>query len=149
MELTPNQRLRLVETAKRLAQAWIQGLTPAEAEALGGHSRDALERQLGSACLEGFRIAKVEESLAGSYARMTPTAPEPTSEPEPTPDPDPLTKASLVTACRALGAPEEYIVHHLGTNRKPKLEEKVRVHTDLERIRSGETWAEVWTPETP
>ena len=73
---------------------------------------------------------------------MTPTATEHA-------DADARTKDALVKACRVQGAPEEYIAHRLGMNRKPKQEEKQRVYDDLERIRSGETWDEVWTPETP
>jgi hypothetical protein len=140
MEMDATQKTRLLATAKRLSQSWFQGLTSAETEALGGHSRDALERVLGSAFLDGFRAANM-----ASFTQKMP-APKPAP---PNPAQKALTKGYLVKSAKALGAPEGYIVARLGTNRKPKVEEKQQVARELDLIRSGSKWEDIWPTETP
>jgi hypothetical protein len=130
MNLDPDQKARLLDTAKHMAASWLQGLTPSESAALGGHSLGALERQLGSAFLEGFKAARMEESLSGAVSMLAP-APEPDLS-------DKTSKKVLVKMCRELGAPDEYILQHLGEKRRPKREEKRKVMLDILKARQDD-----------
>lgn len=132
MNLDPDQKARLLDTAKHMAASWLQGLTPSESAALGGHSLGALERQLGSAFLEGFKTARMETSLSSAAAKLDPTSEEPEGLTENSP------KKDLVKECRELGAPDEYILQHLGEKRRPKREEKRRVVKDILKARQDD-----------
>jgi len=193
MELTQDQKNTFRDTAKRMVQGWIQGLTDPESKGLGGHSMAALERQFGLALIEGFKMAEVAGQLASAVAHLEKPTPEPNppepdpepslpepdpetdSQPETDPQPDPdqddpkdppeepelsssLSKARLVSLCKDLGAPQEYIRYYLGDEsgvfrdggkrRRPKKSEKEQVCRDIIQAQQEGAWVQkAWAKE--